>query len=71
MLQKIKPMAYDKENWKPVICGSAADGKQVAGFREIRTGKFTEIMPIRNSRDIKLYYQYNDKWENWCYSGYS
>ena len=52
MLQKIKPMAYDKENWKPVICGSAADGKQVAGFREIRTGKFTEIMPIRNSRDM-------------------
>ena len=19
----------------------------------------------------ELYYQYNDKWENWCYSGYS
>lgn len=52
MLQKIKPEAYDKENWKPVICSSATGGKQVAGFKEIRTGKFTEVMTIHNSRDM-------------------
>ena len=52
MFQKIKPVDYDWENSKPVICSSAIGGKQVAGFKDIRTGKFTEVMPIRNSRDM-------------------
>lgn len=48
----MKDKSYDMENCKPVICSSVAGGKQVAGFKDIRTGKFTEVMLIRNSKDM-------------------
>lgn len=44
---------YDKENQKPVIRASICNGEQVAGFKDIHTGKFSEIMLIRNSRDME------------------
>lgn len=43
---------YDKENQKPVIRASICNGEQVAGFKDLHTGKFSEIMLIRNSRDM-------------------
>ena len=50
---------YDKENKKPVIKASICNGEQVAGFKNIRTGKYEEIMLIRNDGDldksIKMY----------------
>lgn len=52
MLQKIISGAFDKENWKPVICRSVIDGGQVAGFKEIHTEEFMEVMIIRNSKDM-------------------
>ena len=60
MFQKIKPKNYDKGNCKPVICSSAAGGKQVAGFKDIRTGKFTEVMLIRNSKDMDRFLEAYD-----------
>ncbi len=47
-----KRETYDKENERPVIRASICNGEQVAGFKNIHTGKFTEIMAIRNSRDM-------------------
>lgn len=43
---------YDKDNQKPVIRASICNGEQVAGFKDLRTGKFSEIMLIRNSKDL-------------------
>lgn len=43
---------YDRENLRPVIRASICNGEQVAGFKEIHTGKFSEIMLIRDSRDL-------------------
>ena len=43
---------FDRENQKPVIRSSICTGEQVAGFKDIRTGKFTEIMVIRNDKDM-------------------
>lgn len=43
---------YDRENLRPVIRASICSGEQVAGFKEIHTGKFSEIMLIRDSRDL-------------------
>lgn len=43
---------YDKENQKPVIRASICTGEQVAGFKDVHTGKFTEVMLIRGSRDM-------------------
>ena len=44
---------YDKENLKPVLRCSICTGEQSAGFQDIRTGRFTEIMLIRSSDDLE------------------
>lgn len=51
---------YDKENMKPVIKCSICNGEQVAGFKDIHTGKFEEIMLIKNSRDLDTFMQLYD-----------
>ncbi len=53
-LFKKKPVtkAYDKENRKPVIKASICNGEQVAGFKDIHTGRIEEIMLIKNRADL-------------------
>lgn len=51
--KKQEPYTYDKENQKPVIRSSICTGEKVAGFWDIRTRKFTEIMLIRTSVDLE------------------
>ena len=50
--KKIKVIEYDKDNLKPVIQSSICTGEKVAGFRDVNTGKFTEIMLIRDNKDM-------------------
>ena len=50
--RKIKKMEYDRENQKPVIRSSICNGEKVAGFRDVKTGKFAEIMLIRDNEDL-------------------
>jgi len=50
--KKQKTDTYDKENLRPVIRASICTGEQVAGFKDINTGKFTEVMLIRDSKDL-------------------
>lgn len=45
--KKQEKRSYDKENQKPVIRSSICTGEKAAGFQDIHTGKFTEIMLIR------------------------
>lgn len=51
--KKQETRTYDKENQKPVIRSSICTGEKVAGFQDIRTGKFTEVMLIRTSGDLE------------------
>ena len=51
---------YDKENRKPVIKCSICNGEQVAGVKDIHTGKFEEIMLIKNDRDLDAFMQLYD-----------
>lgn len=51
--KKIQKEGYDKENLRPVIRASICTGEQVAGFKNIHTGKFTEVMLIRDSKDME------------------
>lgn len=51
---------YDKENSKPVIRCSICTGEQVAGFKDIRTGKFEEVMLIKGSKDLENFKQLYD-----------
>ena len=58
--------SYDKENKKPVIKASICSGEQVAGFKDIHTGKIEEIMLIRSEADLdnfKKMYGINEKIE--------
>lgn len=47
--------SYDKETQRPVIRSSICTGEQVAGFQDIHNGKFTEIMVIRNQKDMNTF----------------
>lgn len=46
------PVPYDKTGKLPVIRSSICTGEQVAGFRDIVSGKFEELMLIRNRKDL-------------------
>ncbi|WP_026651858.1 hypothetical protein [Butyrivibrio proteoclasticus] len=57
--KKSEKKTYDKENKKPVIKASICNGEQVAGFQDIHTGAFEEVMLIRNSEDL---FQFKDEY---------
>ena len=46
--KKTVTKTYDKENKKSVIKASICNGEQVAGFKDIHTGKIEEVMLIKN-----------------------
>ena len=48
---------FDREHHKPVIRSSICTGEQVAGFKDTRTGRFTEIMLVRNNEDMEEFKQ--------------
>ncbi len=45
--------SYDKTGKVPVIRSSICTGEQVAGFKDSTTGKFHELMLIRDSNDLE------------------
>ncbi len=47
--------SYDKENKKPVIKASICNGEQVAGFKNIQTGKIEEVMLIKSPADLESF----------------
>ena len=51
--RKTKKRTFDREHLKPVIRASICTGEQVAGFKDIRTGKFSEVMLISTNADMK------------------
>lgn len=52
---KNKPKEYDKDNTRPVIHCSICTGEQVAGFKDINTGHFEDIMVIKNDADLNRF----------------
>ena len=58
--------SYDKVSKRPVIKASICTGEQVAGFKDIHTGKIEEVMLIRSEADLdnfKKMYGINEKIE--------
>ncbi len=53
--KKIEKKSYDREKQKPVIKANICNGEQVAGFQDIHTGTFEEIMLIRDEDDLQLF----------------
>ncbi len=45
--------SYDASVKKPMIRASICNGEQVAGFKNLQTGAFEEIMLIRDASDLE------------------
>lgn len=56
---------FDRENLKPVIMASICTGEKVAGFVDVRTKAFKEVMLIKSDKDIKTFAEnYGLKYED-------
>lgn len=53
--KKTVTKTYDKKNKKPIIKASICNGEQVAGFKDIHTGKIEEVMLIKNQADLDAF----------------
>lgn len=58
--RKPKKRTFDRENLRPVIRSSICTGEQSAGFRNIHTGKFREVMLLRDRRDLEEFLETYD-----------
>ena len=58
--KKVQRETYDKEKQKTVIKSSICTGEKVAGFKDIQTGKFTEVMLIKDNKDKDLFLEKYD-----------
>ncbi len=50
--KKPEQKSYDPDIKKPLIKSSICNGEQVAGFVNLQTGAFEEIMLIRDEHDL-------------------
>lgn len=55
--KKKKIIDYDKAGKTAVLRCSICTGEKVAGFKDDSTGRFEEIMLIRNSSDLEEFKQ--------------
>ncbi len=53
--KNVKKLDYDRENQKPVLRCSICNGEQVAGLKDLRTGRFEEVMLVRNGYDLEQF----------------
>ena len=53
--KKPQPRTYDREALTPVIRCSICTGEEVAGFRNLQTGHFTEVRLLRGSEDLQQF----------------
>ncbi len=53
--KKVKKREYDREKQRPVLRCSICTGEQVAGFKDIHTGHFEEVMFIKNTQDLDTF----------------
>ena len=48
-------LCHVSENQKPILHRSICTGETTAGFKDPGTGKYTEMMLIRNEKDLKQF----------------
>lgn len=52
---KKKTCSYNKETQIPMMRVSICTGEKVAGFKDKTTGKFVDVMLIRNESDLSSF----------------
>ncbi len=55
--KKVTVSTYDKSGKVPVIRCSICTGEQVAGFKDMVSGKFEELMLLRDDKDLSEFLQ--------------
>ncbi len=55
IIKKIEKLQYDAATQKPVLHCSICTGEQVAGLKDLSTGKFQEVMVIRTQEDLEAF----------------
>ena len=51
--KKQQKLEYDRENQKPVLRCSICNGEQVAGLKDLRSGRVHEVMFVRDEKEVK------------------
>jgi hypothetical protein len=51
--KKETKLSYDKENETPAVKSSICTGEKTAGFIDVRTGKYRDVMLIKSSADLE------------------
>ncbi|MBP5772881.1 MAG: aspartate dehydrogenase [Eubacterium sp.] len=50
-----KQKKYDPDKKEPIIKASICNGEQVAGFKDLETGEFHEVMYLKDARDLEVF----------------
>ncbi len=53
--RKIQKKTYDPAKQQPILKCSICNGERVAGFKDLETGKFEEVMYIKNDADLRTF----------------
>ncbi len=53
--RKTEIKTYDREREYPVVRSSICTGEKVAGFKDRETGKFRDVMLIRNDKELETF----------------
>lgn len=56
-IEKKRREVYNERDYVPVVKCSICNGEQVAGFKDKKTGHFTEVMLIQKDRDLEDFKQ--------------
>ena len=51
--KKGEKKSYDRERKKPVIRASICTGEEVAGFMDLQSGRFEEVVLIQSNKDLE------------------
>lgn len=51
--KKAEAKTYDPSAQKPVLHKSICTGETTAGFKDLATGKYTDVMLVRDEKDLK------------------
>lgn len=53
--KKTQKVLVDTEGKIPVIRSSICTGEKVAGFKDMKSGRFEEVMLIRDDNDMEIF----------------
>jgi len=53
--KKAQKVLVDTEGKIPVIRSSICTGEKVAGFKDMKSGRFEEVMLIRDDNDMEIF----------------